>query len=102
MKDIKVDSTSAYGKGSSHSRQWWRRYIRQAATAGYIRTVIKTASFGSSTGVHALLTVTSRAREAISCDTSILLSSNNAAYPNSGQKPLVKKGKEKDVTWYPL
>ena len=72
MKDIDIKPNSVYGKGSTQSRQWWRKFIRQVAAAGYIKRTIKTASFGSSSGVYASLTVTDKARHVIDSEMGIL------------------------------
>ena len=73
MKAIEIKPNSVYGKGSNFTKQWWRNYIRQVAAAGYIRRTIQTASFGTSNGVYASLTVTEKAKDAIAGEKSVLL-----------------------------
>ena len=73
MEEIEVSLHSVYGKGSSLSKQWWRNFIRQAAAAGYISRIIKTASFGTSNGAYAQLNVTERTRDLIASDVGVLL-----------------------------
>ena len=70
-KGIEIKENSVYGKGFQHSKQWWRKFIRPVAAAGYIRRIIKTASFGKSNGVYA--SVTEKARDAIADEKGVLL-----------------------------
>ena len=52
---------------------WWRNFIRQAAAAGFIRRIVKTAKFGQSCGVYASLSVDDKGRKAIDEKTPVML-----------------------------
>ena len=65
MKDIMLREETAYGKSPKGlSKGWWRNFIRQAAAAGFIKRIVKTAKFGQSCGVYASLSVDDKGRKA--------------------------------------
>ena len=106
MKGIEIKPNSVYGKGSNFTKQWWRKYIRQVTAAGYIRRTIQTASFGTSNGVYASLTVTEKARDAIAGEKSVLLPefqmekeiSSVHSFTTNVRQDVLRKRRERDAT----
>lgn len=62
MRDITKHDNSAYGKSPPGlSKEWWRRFIRQCSSAGYISRIIKPVTYGEAVqGVYASLKLTEK------------------------------------------
>lgn len=106
MEEIEVNSHSVYyyGKGSSLNKEWWRIFIRQAAAAGYINRIIKTASFGTSNRAYAQLNVTEKTRDLIASDVgvccqSLLLKKKLSVIQSSTMQYIKERGRERVTTW---
>ena len=99
MEEIEVSSHSVYGKGSSLSKKWWRKFIRQAAAAGYISCIIKT--FGTSNGAYAQLHVTEKTRNLIASDVGVLLPEFvvEKEVIQKFNHAVEEKGRERVTTW---
>lgn len=86
MKAVIVDRTSqnsAYEcSPPGLSKPWWRRFVRQAAVAGYIESVVKSGEFDCMYSVFANLRVTDKGR-ALGVDESVYLPSLSEFDKNS-------------------
>ena len=69
-----LQEDTAYGKSpKALSKGWWRNFIRQAAAAGFVTRIVKTAKFGESCGVYASLSVSDEGRRAVAQSLPVLL-----------------------------
>ena len=66
-KDITKHDDSAYGKSPPGlSKEWWRGFIRQCSSAGYISRIIKSVTYGQTVqGAYASLKPTEKGRSVV-------------------------------------
>ena len=95
MKDIRQREETAYGKSPKGlSKGWWRNFIRQAAAAGFIKRLVKTAKFGQSCGVYASLSVDDKGRKSVEDRIPVLLPvyTDQSSSSSSGASNSISKG----------
>ena len=95
MKDVRQKEETAYGKSPKGlSKGWWQNFIRQAAAAGFIKRIVKTAKFGQNCGVYACLSVDDKGRKAINDKMPVLLPMYTDPSPSSSSGPSGSKSRK--------